>query len=83
MMTMTEEQPAKTRARQELEETLDFIRTWLEHGELKKACDKYRVDYSHASKILRGKSRPKADFLKHLKDKAEQTYQKIKLNKHY
>jgi predicted XRE-type DNA-binding protein len=63
-----------------LSETLAFIRQWLEYGDLKEACEKFQIDKSQGSKILRGKIKhPKVEFLAHLKKKAFENYQKLKV----
>lgn len=66
-------------AKEKLQDVLDFINEWKEHRDVKEACDKFKVDPSHASKMLRGKARPKVDFLKYLKDKAQKNYSKLRL----
>jgi hypothetical protein len=68
-------------ATEKLQDTIDFINEWKGHGDLAAACVKFKVDPSHASKILKGKVRkPKAiDFLKYLKEKAQVNYSKLRL----
>lgn len=69
-----------TTERQNLAETLEFIRTYIEYGDLTEAAAKFRISTSHASKLLNGKvKRPKVEFLKFLKDKALRNYNKLRL----
>ena len=73
-MTDTMEKP------QRLDETLAFVREYIEYGDLKEAANKFKISTSHASKILRGKvKRTKVEFIAHLKRKAETNYQKLRL----
>jgi hypothetical protein len=64
---------------QKLKDVIDFINEWKEHGDVQEACEKFKVDPSHASKILKGKAGPKTDFLKYLKDKAQRNYNKLRI----
>jgi hypothetical protein len=66
-------------ARQTVADTLKFIKQWIEHGDIKKAAEKFKIEKSHASKILKGKARPRVDFLKELKDKAVRNYNKLRI----
>lgn len=61
-----------------LDDTRAFIKEWLEHGDLKDACDRFQIDYSIGSKYLNGKiRRPKVQFLAYLKNKAVANYNKL------
>ena len=60
-------------------DTLAFIKTYIEHGDIKEACDMFKVDRSLASKILKGKAGIKADFLHYLKTKADKNFAKLRL----
>lgn len=62
-----------------LQDTLAFITEWLEHGDLAAASDKFAIDRSFATKMLKGKARPRVDFLKELLTKAQKNYQKLRL----
>lgn len=63
-----------------LEDTLAFIRKWLEHGDLKDACERFQIDKSIGSKYLNGKlRRPKVEFLAYLKKKAVANYNKLRI----
>lgn len=66
--------------KEKLSDVLEFIREWLEPGDLKSACEKFKIDRSHGSKILKGKvKKPRVDFLKHLKEKALTNYNKLRV----
>jgi phage terminase large subunit len=63
-----------------LQDTLNFINEWLEHGDVQKACAKHKVDKSTASKMLKGKIGPRFDFLKELKERALKNHAKIMIH---
>lgn len=62
-----------------LQDVLNFINEWKEWGDVKEACDKFHVPPVTASRMLRGRAKPKADFLKYLKDKALKNYNKLRI----
>lgn len=62
-----------------LQDVLDFINEWKEWGDVREACEKFKVHKVMASRILRGKAKPKTDFLKYLKDKALKNYNKLRI----
>lgn len=65
---------------EKLGHVISFINEWKSHGDVKEACDKFKVDRSQASKILKGKMRPtNFDWLKYLKDKAMKNYNKSRI----
>ena len=67
------------RVSEKLQDVLNFINEWKEWGDVKEACGKFKVPMPTASRMLRGKAKPKADFLKYLKDKAQKNYNKLRL----
>jgi len=67
------------RVSEKLQDVLDFINEWKEWGDVKEACEKFKVQKPTASRMLRGKAKPKADFLKYLKDKAQRNYNKLRI----
>lgn len=61
-----------------LTDTLAFIREWLEYGDLKEACERFKIHKSLGSRYLNGKVKsPKVEFLTYLKKKATANYQKL------
>lgn len=65
---------------EKLSDVLAFIREWIEHGDLREACDKFKIDYSNGSKIVNGKyKRPRVEFLRFLKEKALKNYNKLRI----
>lgn len=62
-----------------LQDVINFINEWKEWGDVKEACEKFKVHKVTASRMLQGKAKPKADFLKYLKDKALRNYNKIRI----
>lgn len=64
---------------EKLQDVLDFINEWKEWGDVKEAREKFGISSTVATRILQGKARPKADFLKYLKDKAQKNYAKLRL----
>ncbi len=67
------------RVSDKLQNVLDFINEWKEWGDMKEACEKFNVPMPTASRMLRGKAKPRADFLKYLKDKAVRNYNKMRI----
>lgn len=64
---------------EKLQDVIDFINEWKEYGDVKEACLKFNMDPAVATRILKGKARPKTDFLKYLKDKAFRNYSKLRI----
>jgi len=62
-----------------LAKVIAFINEWREWGDIKEACDKFKVSRVTAHRMLRGKARPKGDFLRYLKEKAERNYNKVRM----
>lgn len=66
-------------AEERLSDVLAFIREWKEKGDVKEACQKFKIPESTGYAIVNGKIKaPRVDFIKYLKDKAERNYAKLK-----
>jgi hypothetical protein len=63
-----------------LQDTLDFIKEWKQHGDIKKVASKYKLDPSTASKILSGKKGIHIEFLAELKAIAVKNHAKLSIN---
>ena len=66
-------------AKERLKDVIDFINEWKESGDVTEACRKFNISTTVASRILKGKAKPKTDFLKYLKDKALKNYNKLRI----
>lgn len=65
---------------EKLSDVLAFIREWTEHGDIKEAAGKFKVEYSQACKMVRGEvKKPKVEFLQYLKEKALKNYNKLRI----
>lgn len=60
-----------------IDQTIDFINQFVEHGDRAKVCKKMKYDKSNLTKMLKGKRKPRFDVLKELKKIAEQNYRKV------
>ena len=46
-------------AKERLKDVIDFINEWKESGDVTEACRKFNISTTVASRILKGKAKPK------------------------
>lgn len=65
----------------DLPKTLEFIRNYIERGDIKRIAKKHDINYSMACGMVKGRYRPRFEFLSDLRMIAVKNHSRIAIKK--